>query len=96
MLRGVLYVTRDGEVAALDGSTGAVRWHTALPVQPRAPVTDGRVLLAALSTEVVALDLRTGAVLSRSPLPSGRTELATVCGLLVTSARDGSGTDVLG
>jgi len=96
VLRGVLYVTRDGEVAALDGSTGAVRWHTALPVQPRAPVTDGRVLLAALSTEVVALDLRTGAVLSRSPLPSGRTELATVCGLLVTSARDGSGTDVLG
>lgn len=96
VVRGVVYLTRDGDVVAVDGSSGRVRWHHALPVQPLAPVTDGRVLLAALSTEVVALDLGTGAVLWRAPLPAGHTLLTSALGLLLASPRDGSGRDVIG
>lgn len=96
VVRGVVYLTRDGDVVAVDGATGRVRWHDALPVQPLAPVTDGRVLLAALSTEVLALDLGTGAVLWRAPLPAGHTLLTSALGLLLASPRDGSGMEVIG
>ncbi|OZB89274.1 MAG: hypothetical protein B7X41_03710 [Microbacterium sp. 14-71-5] len=96
VLRGVLYATRDGGVVAVDGSTGTVRWQTALAVQQRSPVTDGRVLLVALGSDVAALDLRTGAVAWRSPLPVDHPELGAFGGMLLAGATDGSSTLVLG
>lgn len=96
VLGGVVYVTRDGGVTAVDGSTGTVRWRTDLPVQLEPPVTDGRVLLVAPGADVAALDLQTGAVLWRAPLPSGHTEVMALGGLLVARTPDGSSTDVIG
>lgn len=96
VLGGTVYLTRDGGVTAVDGSTGTVRWRTDLPVQQQPPVTDGRVLLVALGADVAALDLRTGAVLWRAALPSGHTEVEAFGGLLVARTPDGSSTDVIG
>lgn len=96
VLRGAVYVTRDGGVAAVDGSTGRVRWQTALPVRQLAPLTDGRVLLVTLSTEAAALDLGTGAVLWCSPLPPGRTVLIAGAGLVLAVSQDGADSLVLG
>lgn len=96
VLHGVVYLTRDGGVVAVDGVTGRVVWQVSLPVQQLSPMTDGRVLLVALSTEVVALDPRTGAELWRSPLPSGSTTLMSFGGLLLATAKDGTGMVVLG
>ena len=96
VLGGVVYVTRDGGVTAVDGSTGAVRWRTDLPVPLLPPVTDGRVLLVAPGADVAALDLRTGAVLWRAALPSGHTEVMVFGGLLIARTPDGSSTDVIG
>ncbi|WP_378100326.1 PQQ-binding-like beta-propeller repeat protein [Cellulomonas sp. T2.31MG-18] len=96
VLGGVVYVTRDGGVTAVDGSTGAVRWQAALPVQQLPPVTDGRVLIVALGTDVAALDLRTGAVLWRAPLPAGHPRLLGFDGLLLAIAQDGSDFVVIG
>ena len=66
------------------------------PVQQLAAVTDGRVLLTALSREVVALDLRTGAQLWRAPLPSGHTRPWVLHGLLVATDESGGDTVALG
>lgn len=96
VLGGAVYVTRDGGVTAVDGSTGTVRWQAALPVQQLPPVTDGRVLLVALGGDVAALDLRTGAVLWRAPLPTGHPRLLGFDGLLLALAEDGSDIVVLG
>ncbi|OZB89275.1 MAG: hypothetical protein B7X41_03715 [Microbacterium sp. 14-71-5] len=96
VLHGVVYLTRDGGVVAVDGVTGKVVWQVSLPVQPLSPMRDGRVLLVALSTDVAALDPRTGAELWRSPLPSGGTTLVAFGGLLLATTKDGPGTVVLG
>lgn len=96
VLGGVVYVTRDGGVTAVDGSTGTVRWQAALPVQQLPPVTDGRVLIVALSTDVAALDLRMGAELWRAPLPTGHPRLLGFDGLLLALAQDGSDIVVIG
>lgn len=96
VLGGVVYVTRDGGVTAVDGSTGTVRWRTDLPVPLLPPVTDGRVLLVTVGADVTALDLRTGAVLWRAPLPTGHTDVMALGGLLVARTSDGSSTDVIG
>lgn len=96
VLAGTVYVTRDGGVTAVDGSTGTVRWRTDLRGPLLTPLTDGRVLLVAVGADLAALDLRTGAVLWRAPLPSGHTDVMAFGGLLVARTPDGSSTDVLG
>ncbi|WP_378099659.1 PQQ-binding-like beta-propeller repeat protein [Cellulomonas sp. T2.31MG-18] len=96
VLGGVVYVTRDGGVTAVDGSTGTVRWRTDLRGPLLTPLTDGRVLLVATGADLAALDLRTGAVLWRAALPSGHTDVMAFGGLLVARTPDGSSTDVMG
>ena len=80
----------------MDGTSGTVRWQAALPVQQLPPVTDGRVLVVALGTDAAALDLRTGAVLWRAPLPTGHPRLLGFDGLLLALAQDGSDIVVIG
>ena len=65
--------TADGEVVALDATTGAIRWTTTVPGDPMgaATVVNDLVLTALLDGTIVALDRATGAMVWQTSAPGG-------------------------
>lgn len=63
----------DGAVVALDATTGAIRWSTAVPGDPMgaATVVNDLVLTSLLDGQILALDRATGTIVWRTTAPGG-------------------------
>ncbi|HEU0223702.1 MAG TPA: PQQ-binding-like beta-propeller repeat protein [Paracoccaceae bacterium] len=75
---GTLYVTTGfGEVLALDGASGEIRWRTRVdaPVRSAPTVIGGRVFAVTRDDQGFGLDARDGRVLWRVPGAAGQTGL---------------------
>jgi outer membrane protein assembly factor BamB len=72
----------DGEVVAIDATTGAVRWATPVPGDPLGGVTvvNDLVLTTLLAGELVALDRDTGDIVHTVELPGGTNGWMSVAG----------------
>ena len=72
---GLVYVTRDGELARADATDGRLAWHRQLGNMVAPPLIIGRTLwthgsdVAGGRDRLVAVDLRSGRVLSSTGLP---------------------------
>jgi outer membrane protein assembly factor BamB len=75
----------DGEVVAIDATTGAVRWTTAVPGDPMgaATVVNDLVLTALLDGQILALDRDTGEIVWRTTAPGGINGWMAVAGDLL-------------
>ncbi len=75
----------DGQVVAIDATTGAVRWETTVPGDPfgATTVVNDLVLTATLQGTIVALDRATGELVWRETAPGGINGWMSVAGDLV-------------
>lgn len=75
----------DGEVVAIDATSGAVRWTTAVPGDPMggATVVNDLVLTALLDGTIVAIDRDTGTTVWRTTAPGGINGWMAVAGDLL-------------
>ena len=87
-----------GEVEALNLATGKVEWHTKVPQLPlgAATVSNDLVFTTLYNGVLIALDRRTGAIVSRHQLPTSTNAPIAIAGNTVVVPAGGSATSTGG